>query len=185
MQLAPLSLAGTTQLEGTDLRYRAERTVPATLQTVGIGVRLAIAVTASSYAGAEVELGSAMSSAHADTMTLAPEPITASQRGYGQAVAVLGVRHELAGTRLAAELAGGVRATPVTAWFADDPETTGDHATTLAMVARPLVEARVRATRWLSPWLSAGAFAGADVTGGGFALGLSLGAHLRAFDGGR
>lgn len=47
----------------------------------------------------------------------------------------------------------------------------------------PVLEARVRVERLLSPWWSVGAFAGADVTGpGGWMMGLAFTGHARAFD---
>ncbi len=50
--------------------------------------------------------------------------------------------------------------------------------------SRLLIEPRVRAEAWLSPWFAVGAFAGADVRGDGAAvMGIYLGGHSRAFDG--
>ena len=63
MELPPLSLAGNATLEETSLSYRAQRDAPASMRTVGVGFRLVTLMTASSYAGGEMELGEATTSA--------------------------------------------------------------------------------------------------------------------------
>lgn len=185
IRVAPISIGGTTELEGRDVRYAADRPTARTMNAIGVGLRGTVAIGAGFYLGAEGEIGAAMSSLPVRAMALDAEPLTAWQGYYGQAVGVLGIQHSLGDTRIAVELAGGVLATPVTARFADDPESGSTHTATLAAMARPTAEARVRIARWLSPWASAGTFAGADLFGRGYSAGLQLGVHLRAFDGGR
>lgn len=53
------------------------------------------------------------------------------------------------------------------------------------VVGHAVVEGRVRADVWLTPWLTAGGYAGKDAVTGQTSAGLSLAGHLRAFDGGR
>ena len=185
IRVAPVSIGGTAELEGRNLRYTADRPTEQTMNAIGIGLRGTVEIAAGFYVGGEGELGAAISSVPVRTVALDSEPLTAWQGGYGQVVAVFGARRMLGDTRVAVELAGGLLVTPVTARFADDPESGSTHTTTLSAMARPTAEARVRVARWLSPWASAGAFAGADLFGRGYSAGLQLGVHLRAFDGGR
>ena len=185
IRIAPMSIGGRTEIEGRDVRYAADRQTTSTMNAIGIGLRASVATGAGFYLGAEGEIGAAMSSLPVRAMALDAEPLTAWQSYYAQVVTVLGFRHSLGDTRIAVELAGGVLATPVTARFADDAESGITHTATLAAMARPAAEARVRVARWLSPWASAGAFVGTDLFGRGYAAGLQLGVHLRAFDGGR
>lgn len=185
IRLAPLSLSGSTELEGQKLRFMAERPNARTMNTIGVGVRLTMDIGAGFYLGADGEIGAATASLPVRAMASDAEPLTAYQASYGQVAAILGAHRTIGDTRVAAEVAAGGLVTPVTARFADDPETGSDHRTMLSLSARPTAEARLRVARWLSPWTSVGVFAGIDLSGGGFSAGLSFGAHLRAFDGGR
>ncbi len=155
------------------------------MNAVGVGLRLTIDIGAGFYVGPEGEIGAATASLPVRAVALDAEPLSAWQGGYGQLVGVFGARRTLGRARVAVELAGGVLATPVTARFADDPDAGTSHTTYLSASPRLTAEARVRVSRWISPWASAGAFAGADITGRGYSVGLQLGLHLRAFDGGR
>jgi hypothetical protein len=86
------------------------------------------------------------------------------------------------------ELAGGVQAIPVTARYADDDESRSEHTASFSTLVRPVFEPRLRFERWLTPWISAGAFVGAQIpvtsNSRGYAGGLQLSLHVRAFDGG-
>lgn len=185
IRIAPMSIGGRTEIQGRDVRYSADRQTTSTMNAIGVGLRGTLAIGAGLYLGAEGELGAAMSSLPLRAMALDAEPLTAWQSYYAQVVGVLGICNSLGNTRIAVELAGGVLATPVIAKFADDTDSGITHTATLAALARPAAEARLRFARWLSPWASAGAFAGADLLGRGYSAGLQLGVHLRAFDGGR
>lgn len=185
IQLAPLSLSGWTELEDTKFRFAADQPSPRTMTTIGIGVRGTIGVGWGFYLGLDGELGAATTALPVRAVAMNAEPITAFQAGYGQLAALIGARRTIGDTRVAVELAGGVLTVPVTARFADDPETGSEHETVLSFSARPTAEARLRVDRWITPWVTAGAFGGVDLSGRGYSAGLSLGLHLRAFDGGR
>ena len=185
IRLAPVSIAGTTVLESTRLQFAAERRSIRTMHAVGVGLRGTLGIGAGLYAGLEGEIGLAPRAVNVGASAVDTEPLTAWQGNYEQAVAVLGARHTLGFTRVEAELAGGVLATPVSVRFADDLEIGEEHTTTLSQLARPTAEARLRITRWLTPWVTIGGFAAAGLIRRGTSAGLSLGLHLRAFDGGR
>lgn len=185
IRLAPISIAGTTALESTRLQFTADRRSIRTMHAFGIGLRGTLGIGAGLYVGLEGEIGIAPRAVDVGVSAVDTEPLTAWQGNYGQAVAVLGARHTLGSTRVEAELAGGVLATPVSARFADDLEIGEEHTTTLSQLARRTAEARLRITRWLTPWVTLGGFAAAGLTRRGYSAGLSLGLHLRAFDGGR
>ena len=46
------------------------------------------------------------------------------------------------------------------------------------------IRGRVRADLWLTPWITVGGYAGKDAVSGQSSAGVTLGGHLRAFDGG-
>lgn len=183
LRFEPVAIRGKTGLEGRDFRYQGT-TGERSATSMGFGFRGTIDLASGVYAGAELEIGGAMTSQRVQVSSDV-EPLKAWQRGYVQGVGVLGVRDTIGETTVAAELAGGVLLTPVTAKYADDLESGDAHRTMLALIPRPAIEARVRAARWLSPWATIGAFAAADLAGAGYSAGLQLGLHLRAFDGGR
>lgn len=185
IHMTPVSLGGTAEIEGRNLRYTADRSAAGTMKTIGIGFRGTVEIAAGFYLGAEGEIGAAISALPVRAVALDSEPLTAWQGSYGQVVAVFGAQRMIGDTRIAVELAGGALVTPVSARFADDPEMGSTHTAVLSTIARPTAEGRVRIARWLSPWASAGAFAGADLSGRGYSAGLQLGLHLRAFDGAR
>ena len=60
-----------------------------------------------------------------------------------------------------------------------------EHTSTIRASA-PLLEARVRAERWLNPWISVGATVGTSlIEQGAWMGGLNIGFHTRAFSGRR
>ena len=95
---------------------------------------------------------------------------------------VVGAEHTLAPRfTVGAELMGGLRGVTVTA----ESHRGACETVETQLVPRALVEGRVRADYWLTPWLTVGAYAGRDVMGAQASGGLTLGGHLRAFDGAR
>ncbi len=97
---------------------------------------------------------------------------------------VVGARTRLGGgavpVTLAAEVFGGVHSLHMSV----DSQYGDCITTTTASDARLLVEPRARVEAWLSPWVSVGAFAGADVLrDNAAAMGVYLGVHSRAFNG--
>lgn len=95
--------------------------------------------------------------------------------------AVLGIDRGYGRVSLGAEVMGGARGVVVEAKSVRGACETTD----TTVVGHAVVEGRVRADVWLTPWITAGAYAGKDVLDGQTSAGLSLGGHLRAFDGGR
>lgn len=95
--------------------------------------------------------------------------------------AVVGIARGYGRVALGAELMGGARGVVVEAESVRGACETTD----TTVVGHAVVEGRVRADVWLTPWVTVGAYAGKDVLDGQASAGLSLGGHLRAFDGGR
>ena len=95
--------------------------------------------------------------------------------------AVLGIDRGYGRVSLGAELMGGARGVVVEA----ESDRGACQSTDTTVVGHAVVEGRVRADVWLTPWITVGAYAGKDVLDGQASAGLSLGGHLRAFDGGR
>lgn len=94
---------------------------------------------------------------------------------------VLGVEHGSGRLTLGGELMGGLRGVTVSAESQRGACITTETATALAGV----VEGRVRADVWLTPWVTLGAYAGRDLFSGTTSGGVGIGGHLRAFDGTR
>lgn len=95
--------------------------------------------------------------------------------------AVVGIARGYGRVALGAELMGGARGVVVEAQSAR-----GACETTATSVAgHAVLEGRVRADVWLTPWITVGGYAGKGLVDGQASAGLSLGGHLRAFDGGR
>lgn len=95
--------------------------------------------------------------------------------------AVIGVKQTLGWATVSAEAMAGGQGLVVTTTSTRAACVTEDQH----WVGRGVVEARLRAAAWVTPWLTAGAYAGRDLVSGTIGGGLSLGVHLRAFDGGR
>jgi hypothetical protein len=95
---------------------------------------------------------------------------------------VAGVRLPMGDLALHAEAMGGVRVVTLTvASYHGDCETQ-----TVVSDIEPLLETRVGASAWLSPWISLGAMVGSNaLQRGDVSAGIFLDGHLRAFDGGR
>lgn len=95
--------------------------------------------------------------------------------------AVVGVERGFGRISLGSELMAGVRGVTVSA----ESHRGACETIETDVAVRGVVEARVRADVWLTPWVTVGAYAGRDVFGSQSTAGLGLGGHLRAFDGGR
>jgi len=92
IRVAPLSIGGSAELEGRNLRYTADRPTERTMNAIGIGLRGTVEIAAGFYLGGEGEVGAAISSVPVRAVALDSEPLTAWQGGYGQVVAVFGAR---------------------------------------------------------------------------------------------
>jgi hypothetical protein len=186
--LPPLATRDTAELEEANLTFQADRPVPATMATLGVGLRLTMDIGAGLFIGIDGELGAATRAAPVRVMTDSSEPVVASQSRYGQLGLLVGARRALGRSQLTVELAGGVQAIPITARYADDMESGGEHTASFSRLVRPVLEPRLRFDRWLTPWISVGAFVGAQIpvtsNNRGYAGGLQLSLHVRAFDGG-
>ena len=112
-------------------------------------------------------------------VTLCPEPNGVTT--LFTVGAVVGVERGFGRLSLGGEVMGGARGVRVEAEsFRGACDTTDT-----SLAARGVVEARVRADAWLTPWFTVGAYAGRDVTGAQTTAGVGIGGHLRAFDGSR
>lgn len=169
---------------GDDYNYRVvtEDLAAPTAPAAGLKLRL-LGHRRSFYAGVEGGAAAVMlaptqqAMATTDGMTTLTTEVDALTT-FG---AVLGVDHDLGRVSLGAELMLGAQALVLTTKSVRGAcETESQH-----WVGRGLVEGRVRADAWLTPWLTVGGYVGKDVVSGGTGGGLSLGGHLRAFDGGR
>lgn len=94
--------------------------------------------------------------------------VTPAGGGYGAFAAILGGRRRLEHTTLAMELAAGVIS-----------------AGSGALEPRLDLDVRLRLDRWITPWVTVGAFAGVDPFERDRSFGGQLAIHLRAFDGDR
>ncbi len=135
------------------------------------------------YAG--VEAGGAHVDVPARTTPMATADgmteLTSSADTVVMGGAVLGIDRGYGRVSLGGELFAGGRGLGVKATSRRGAcETSATH-----IAGHAIVEGRVRADVWLTPWITVGAYAGKDVIDGQASAGLSLGGHLRAFDGGR
>lgn len=141
------------------------------------------------YGGAELQLGGvaadeedmlATTTGELDSyMTATMQPTVQMVVGYG---GVLGVRVPIGKLRASAEVFAGGQ----TLQLAVDSQLGSCETVTHAYASRFVVEPRARLEAWISPWMSLGAFAGADLTAReSRSFGVFLAGHTRAFDGGR
>jgi hypothetical protein len=94
---------------------------------------------------------------------------------------VAGYEQHLGRVTLGGEVMGGGRGVAITA----ESHRGACDTTETSHVMRGIIEARVRADLWVTPWITVGAYAGRDVFSAQTSAGLGVGGHLRAFDGGR
>jgi hypothetical protein len=134
------------------------------------------------YAGAESQVGKL----YLDGTPLAMQDdlvIDPAGSLYASAGVVAGIRVPLGGDlELRAEAVGGVRVVSLTV----HSQHLDCQATSAVADIEPLLETRIAAATWLSPWLSIGAAVGGNaLQRGDVTAGVFLDGHLRAFDGGR
>lgn len=169
---------------GDDYNYRVvtEDLAAPTAPAAGLKLRL-LGHRRSFYAGVEGGVAAVMLAPSQKAMPTndGMTTLTTEVEALTTFGAVLGVDHDLGRLSLGAELMLGGQALVLTTKSVRAAcETESQH-----WVGRGLVEGRVRADAWLTPWLTVGGYVGKDVVSGGTGGGLSLGGHLRAFDGGR
>lgn len=136
------------------------------------------------YAGAEEELGGLGQAPRLATEaapTTSALPAMSSSGGmYIAARAVLGVQAGVERVTMAGELATGMRMIV----FDTHSRLMGDSQINSVLQVRSVVEARVRASYWLSPWLALGVSFGTSlVERGDVAIGVDISGHSRTFGG--
>jgi hypothetical protein len=152
----------------------------------GVSLRLAMALPAHLYAGAEVEMGGLVSGGAPDVaMTTVDGTGTPSMLARDKAImgaaAVAGVRGRVGRVALAAEVVAGARDLSISVQSRDGACIRSRTHHRAAAFAEP----RVRLDFWLTPWLTVAGTAGSELDGESRMLGAELSFHLRAFDGGR
>ncbi len=147
----------------------------------GAALRLALALPAPLYVGADLELGGLVSDTGADVEMTgggAGPSMAAHRTLYVGAGGVAGVRGQLGRAGLAAEVVAGVRDVSLSVESQHGACITSEtHHLTAAFV-----EPRVRVDVWLTPWITIAGFAGSELDGDSKMVGASLAFHLRAFD---
>lgn len=175
------SASGTMEHDTATVAYSA---APDTDRSTAAGasLRLALALPAHIYVGADLEIGGLVSGTGAevqmDPASEAAAAMSASRRLYVGAGGVAGVRGRLGPTALSAELVAGVRDVSMSVDSQLGACVLSETHHRVAAFAEP----RVRVDLWITPWVSIAAFAGSDVTGNSRMLGGNVAFHLRAFD---
>lgn len=169
---------------GADGSYAYRMTGGGTSDAAAVGADLRIVAGRRWYAGAEASIGgiaadeTAMEAVTVEAMdgvTFAP---TMQLHVAGGVVA--GVRMPVGRLTVSGELFAGGRMIQAEIASAYGYCETVVHARDHAVVVEP----RARVDLWVSPWMTVGAFAGADLaTADARVFGLYLGGHARAFDG--
>jgi hypothetical protein len=148
----------------------------------GGALRIAMALPAHLYIGADLEVGSLVSGTGADVEmsgSVVPMPVMEARRKiYVGAGAVAGVRAHLGPAALSAELVAGARDVSLSVESRHGACILHDTHHRTSVFAEP----RVRVDVWLSPWLTIAGFAGSELDGASRMIGASLAFHLRAYD---
>lgn len=149
--------------------------------------RVAVEIPHGLYAAVDLELGGIVAPAGAatemtSTGTFGAPRVTSGGGMMFSSLAVLGMMQSFQAVDLGLEIAGGQR----TVQHTFDSSYHHCAETTTISATAPLLEARVRAERWLNPWLSVGATFGTSmIEQGAWMGGLQLGVNTRAFGGRR
>lgn len=151
-----------------------------------LALRMTAAVHGRFYGGAEEEFGDLSQAPRLGTeaaQTTGPLPtMTTSGVLYGGVRGLLGVQAGVEHLSMAGELAAGVRMIV----FDTRSHLMGDSQTDSVLQLRSVLEARVRASYWLSPWIAVGVSFGTSlVERGDVAIGVHVSAHSRTFGGRR
>jgi hypothetical protein len=162
-----------TESSGAAARSVTGGTATEMVTAPGAGLRWSVGVGAGLYLGLGIEGGPIGLGEQARPDGSGPVGFYAMGLVHG------GVRRRFGRWTLASELATGAAIVPVS-YPVGSAETTSTDAN-----LRSVIEARARADLWLNPWITVGAFAGADLGGRGTMSGLQLSLHIRAFDAGR
>ena len=179
--------SGSISHEGEDFSYRVTSgggtpEKPARAVAVVTNVRAAIASKIGIYGGIELEIGGLVDDpSHVEMASTgkygAPKLDETGAIAMG-ALAVVGFQHATNRMLLGAEVAGGGRAVS----YNYHSQYLACEQTTSIMVARPVLEARARASMFLSPMLSVGAQLGTSlIAERDWNVGLYLGGYTRAF----
>lgn len=151
-------------------------------------LRLGFGISRHLYSGLDGEIGGLVAPATATAeMTTTPGTYGSPdvQQGSGLVLGIAGVAgYRAVGSRgsIALEGAGGLRSVR----YKFDSSYHECETSTTIVDNRAIVEARARAELWLNPWLTAGVTLGSSVLDrDDWMAGIYLGAHSRAFAGGR
>jgi hypothetical protein len=145
-------------------------------------LRLGFAPARNLYLAGELELGGLARTPNRvemmSTGTFGAPSITPTSTLVVGGTAVAGLRGDLRGLTLGAEVAGGARVTS----YLYESHYLSCVTTTSIQTTSSILEARARASLWLSPFINVGASVGASVIDrGGWMAGLHLGFASRAF----
>lgn len=150
-------------------------------------LRIGIGLGRSFYIAMEAEAGGLVAPAAASAEMMSSgalgSPTVRQARGLVvNAYGVIGARAQTKRGTLGVELAGGTR----TVQYTYESNYGACETTSSVRGVAPVLEARVRAEHWLSPWISVGASFGSNVVErGSWMGGAYFGFHSRAFAGGR
>ena len=146
-----------------------------------LDVEVAVALGRHLYAGLAGS-GGVLAAPPTSKTTVGELDVSSGPLTYLSGSAVLGAALELGDYRLLGELGAGVQAIGI----AVDTSQGECEASDTRFDADLLLEPRLVAARWLTPWISAGAGVSTNLLGRrAMSLGLFVGGHLRAFDAGR
>lgn len=175
---------GISHTTGPDYQYRVVgEDLGNEAMAVGLKGRIMVHGKGAFYGGVESGFaalstgdGAAARSMADNTAMLTPRAATAFFVG-----AVLGAETRMGRLTLAGEVLGGFRGVNVTA----ESHRGACETTETSIDPNALVEGRVRADVWVTPWVTLGAYAGRDVATESTSVGVGIGGHVRAFDGTR
>ena len=160
--------------------------VDSTVVANALGLRMSATVRGKYYVGAEEELGALTRSPRIAVEPLATSgmvPAMSTSAGlYMGARGLVGVQGSVDRVTLAGELDVGIRMIV----FDTRSRVGADLQTDSILQTQPVLEGRVRASYWLSPWITVGATFGTSlVQRGDVAIGVDVAAHSRTFSGRR
>ena len=184
----PIDARSTVTHAGMPYSYRLT-TVPELDSTVvadALALRMTATIRGRYYAGAEEELGALARAPRVAAEPLATsgvQPAMSTSAGlYMGARGLVGVQGGVDRVTLAGELDVGIRMIV----FDTRSRMGADLQTDSILQTQSVLEGRVRASYWLSPWITVGASFGTSlVQRGDVAIGVDVAAHSRTFSGRR
>jgi len=183
----PVNSGGTLSHDGEQFAYRVTSGGPSETDhhrttAVVSNLRVGVGITHGLYIAGELEIGGLASDPSRSEMVStgksgSPELTQTSTIAFG-GMGVLGFQHSIRQVLLAAELVGGGRA--ITYNYKSKYRSCEQDVSVIT--GRPVLEARARASMWVSPMVSVGVQAGSSLIGTGeWNGGVFLGGYTRAF----